>query len=126
MIPSPALLLRLDEMLGSEVRPQVQDLPPPDADEQEGGAEAEPLDSVVGALVGVAQLLLAGAQVVHLGDDLGHELLDPAQLRLDGLQLLARLDGSPILGIGANIDVEFDVTNRVLDVSGWRRVRIER
>lgn len=30
------------------------------------------------------------------------------QLHLDGLELLGGLDGGPVLGIGADIDVELD------------------
>lgn len=96
-------------MLGAEVGAQVHDLPAPEADEQPRGADAEPLDARVGALVGVAQLLLARAQVVHLAHNLGRQLLDPAQVRFDGLELLRRLDGRPVLGVGANVDVELDV-----------------
>lgn len=95
-------------MLGPEVRPQVHNLPCPQNNEQPGRSDAEPLDTVVCALVGVAQLLLALAQVVHLADDLGGELLDAAQLGLDGLELLGGLDGGPVLCVGANVDVELD------------------
>lgn len=95
-------------MLGPEVRPQVHNLPRPQNNEQPGRPDAEPLDTVVCALVGVAQLLLALAQVVHLADDLGGELLDAAQLGLDGLELLCGLDGGPVLCVGANVDVELD------------------
>jgi hypothetical protein len=41
-------------------------------------------------------------------DDLGGELLDAAQLGLDGLELLGGLDGGPVLCVGANVDVELD------------------
>ena len=90
-------------------------MPAPEADEEHGGANAEVLDAAVGALVGVAQLLLAGAQVIHLADDFGHHLLDAAQLRLDGLELLGGLDGRPVLGVGADVDVELDVAIGVGD-----------
>lgn len=96
-----------------EVCPQVHDLPAPEADQQQGCAEAEPLDAGVGALVGVAQLLLARAQVLHLVDDLGQHLLDAPQLGLDGLELLVGLDGGPVLGVGANVDVELNVPEAV-------------
>lgn len=95
-------------MLRAEVSTQIHDLPGPETDEEPGGADAEPLDAVVGALVGVAKLLLSETHVVHLADDLGHGLLDASQLGLDGLELLGGLDGGPVLGIGANVDVEFD------------------
>ncbi len=101
-----------------EVGPEIQNLPPPEPDEQEGGAEAEQLDAGVGALIGVAQLLLAHPKVVHLGHNLGHQLLDPTQLGLDRLELLRRLDGRPVLGVGADVDVELNVPCGTLDVLG--------
>lgn len=101
-----------------EVGPQVQDLPDPEHDQDEGGAEAEPLDPVVGALVGVAQLLLARPQVVHLAHDLGDHLLHTAKVRLDRLELLGGLDRGPVLCVGADVDVEFHVAGRVAEVPG--------
>jgi hypothetical protein len=108
-------------MLGSEVGPQVHDLPSPEADQQHGGADAKPLDARVGALVRVPQLLLACAEVVHLGDDLGDGLLDAAEVGLDGLQLLGGLDGGPVLGVGTDVDVELNVA-RGDGGSAWRGV----
>lgn len=107
-------------MLGPEVRAQVHNLPPPQPDEQPRGGHAEPLDARVGALVGVAQLLLAGAQVVHLADDLAGELFDAAELGLDGLELLGGLDGGPVFGVGADVDVEFDGAGVGAGALGWR------
>lgn len=83
----------LDEVLRSEVGAEVHNLPSPEADQQPGGGDAEPLDTVVGALVGVSQLLLSGAEVLHLGDDLAGDLFDAAELSLEGLELLGGLDG---------------------------------
>lgn len=100
---------RLDEMLGAKVGAEVHDLPAPEADEEPGGADAEPLDARVCALVGVAELLLAGAEVLHLLDDLAGELLDAAQVGLDGLELVVGLDGGPVAGVGANLDVELNL-----------------
>jgi len=111
------MLARLDEMLRPEVGAEVHDLPHPKGEEDQGGDDAEPLDAGVGALVGVAQLVLTELEVVHLLVDLGHELLDAAQLGLDGLELLSSLDGGPVLGVGADVDVELDVTEGVGDVS---------
>lgn len=99
-------------MLGAEVGAEVHDLPGPEADEQPGGADAEPLDAGVCALVGVAELLLALAQVLHLLDNLTRHLLDAAQVGLDGLELLVGLDGGPVAGVGANLDVELNVAGR--------------
>lgn len=119
-VVNPPARIRSDEMLGPEVGPQVHDLPHPQRHQQKGGAEAEPLDAVVGALVGVSQLLLARPQVVHLADDLGDHLLDAAEVGLDGLQLLGGLDGGPVLRVGADVDVEFHVAGGVVDVFGCR------
>lgn len=96
-------------MLGAEVGAQVEDLPGPEANQQPGGQDAEPLDAGVCALVGVAQLLLAVAQVLHLVDNLARELLDAAQVGLNGLELLVGLDRVPVLGVGTDVDVELDV-----------------
>ena len=87
----------------------MQYLPDPEPDEQSGSTDAEPLDAIVGALIGVAELQLAAAQVVHLNHNLLYQLFDPAQLRLDWLELLGRLDGRPVLGVGADVDVELNM-----------------
>lgn len=92
-------------------------MPPPEGDENHGGDNAEPLDAGVCALVGVAQLVLAELEVFHLAVDLADKLLDAAQLGLDGLELLGGLNGGPVLGVGADIDVELNVAERVRDVS---------
>jgi hypothetical protein len=60
--------------------------------------------------------VLARAEIVHLAVDLGDELLDAAQLGLDGLELLGRLDRRPVLCVGADVDVELDVAGWLLDV----------
>lgn len=104
-----------------EVRPQVQDLPDPENDQDEGGAETEPLNPVVGALVGVAQLLLARPQVVHLAHNLGYHLLHTAKVSLDRLELLGGLNRRPVLCVGTDVDVELDVAGRVGDVPGCCR-----
>ena len=106
-----------------EVCSQVDDLPRAQADENAHGAKGKPLDPLVGALVRVAQLLLARAQVLHLGHDLGHHLLHPAQFRLDRLQLLGRLDLSPVLRVRADVDVELDVSHRVRARVVWQNPR---
>ncbi len=107
-------------MLRPEVGAQVHDLPPPECDEDHGGDDAEPLDAGVCALVCVAQLVLAELEVLHLLVDLADELLDAAQLGLDGLELLLGLDGGPVLGVGANVDVELNVAEGVGDAPGCR------
>lgn len=103
----------LDQVLAAEVGPQIHDLPAPEGNEQQGGADTEPFDTGVGALVGVSQLLLARSEVVHLGNDFGDCLLDAAELGLDRLQLLGGLDSGPVFRVGTNVDVELDVSVRV-------------
>lgn len=108
----------LDQVLGTEVGAQVQDLPDPQTDEQPGGGDTEPLDARVCALVGVAQAHLASAQVLHLANHLGRKLLKATQLRLDGLELLGGLDGVPVLGVGTNVNVELDVSGVGVGATG--------
>jgi hypothetical protein len=117
--------IRLDEVLGSKVGTEVHDLPSPEADEQPRGTDAEPLDTGVCALVGVAQLLLARPQVLHLAHNLGGGLFDASQLGLHGLELLGGLDGGPVLGVGANVDVELDGAEGWVGAAAWRRGRGE-
>lgn len=105
-------------MLAPEITPQVHDLPCAQTDQHQHGQVAKPLDALVGALVGVPQLLLACAQVVHLGDDLADDFLDAAEFGFDGLELLAGLDGGPVLCVGADVDVEFDMARGVQVTGG--------
>lgn len=107
-------------MLGAEVGAEVHDLPGPKTNKQPGREDTEPLDTAVGALVGVTQLLLTVAEVFHLVDNLARQLLDAAKVSLDGLELLVGLDGRPVLGVGANVDIELDVTRGGGRVAGWR------
>lgn len=99
-------------MLGAEVGTEVHNLPSPETNQQPRGADTEPLDTVVGALVGITQLLLTKAQILHFVNNLGRQLLDAAQVGLDGLELLLGLDGRPVTGVGANIDIELNGAGR--------------
>lgn len=119
-LPNP-----LNKMLGSEVRPEIHNLPPPKSNEEESSAHAKPFNTVVGAFVGITELLLTSAQVVHLANNLANHFLDTAQIGLEWLKLLGGLDGGPVLGIGANVDVELDVTAGVLDILGTSKVVLE-
>jgi len=92
-----------------EVGAQVDNLPCAQADQHTHGAKGEPLDTLVCALVGISQLLLADAKVVQLANNLCDHLFNSAQFRLDGLKFLAGLDGRPVLCVGTNIDIEFNV-----------------
>ena len=105
----------LDKVLRPEVRPEVHNLPRAQRHEHSHGADSKPLDTLVCALVGISQLDLTAPQVVQLSNNLGSDLADPLELSLHGLQLLANLNGIPILCICANVDVELDVAVRVSD-----------
>jgi hypothetical protein len=59
--------------------------------------------------------LLTRTQVLHLGHDIGNHLLNAAEVCLNGLELLLRLDAVPVAGVGANVDVKFDGAGGVLD-----------
>lgn len=99
-------------MLRAEVSAQVDDLPCAQPNQHAHGAKSKPLDSLVGALVGITQTLLAGAEVVHLSHDIGNHLFDAAKVGLNGLELLLGLDAGPVAGVGANLDVELNITGR--------------
>ena len=105
----------LDKVLRPEVRPEVHNLPRAQRHEHSHGADSKPLDTLVCALVGISQLDLTAPQVVQLSNNLGSDLADPLELSLHGLQLLASLNGIPILCICANVDIELDVAVRVSD-----------
>lgn len=110
MIFSKCTLIKiLDKVLRPEVRPEVHNLPRAQRHEHSHGADSEPLDTLVCALVGISQPDLTSPQVIQLGHDLGSNLADSLELRLHGLQLLAGLDGIPVFCVGANVDVELDV-----------------
>ena len=105
-------------MLGSEVGSEVHDLPGPETDEEPSSSDTEPLNTVVGALVGISELLLSGAKVFHLGNKLAGDLLDTAELSLDRLELLGGLDSGPVLGVGAYVDIELNVTGGAIESLG--------
>jgi hypothetical protein len=54
--------------------------------------------------------LFSAPEIFHLVHNLGHQFFDTPKLCLDRLQLFRCLDSRPILGICANIDVEFNMT----------------
>lgn len=104
---------RLDQVLAAEVRPQIYDLPHPQRDQHAHSPERKPLDPLVRALIRISQLHLAAPEVVHLVRDFLGRLGQPPQLGFHGLQLLAGLDGRPVLGVGADVDVELHAAHRV-------------
>jgi hypothetical protein len=105
----------LDEMLRPEVRSEVHNLPRTQRHQHTHGADSKPLDTLVCALIRISQLDLASSQVVQLGDNLRGNFADPLELCFHRLQLLAGLDGVPVLGVGADVDVQLDVAVWVLD-----------
>lgn len=108
-------LVNLNKVFRSEVSPQVNNLPSTEPNKHTHGPESEPLNTLIGALIGITQTLLTGTQVLHLGNDIGNHLFDAAEVCLDGLELLLRLDAVPVAGVGANVDIKFDGTGGVLD-----------
>ena len=105
----------LDKVLRPEVRSEVYNLPRAQRHEHSHGANSEPLDTLVRALVGISQPDLTSSQVVQLSNNLGSDLADSLELRLHGLQLLAGLNGIPVFCVCANVDVELDVAVGVGD-----------
>ena len=99
----------LDKVLGPEVRPEVHNLPRSQRHKHSHGANSKPLDTLICALVGISQPDLTTPQVVQLSNNLGSDFADSLELRLHGLQLLAGLNGIPVLCICADVDVKFDV-----------------
>jgi hypothetical protein len=115
----------LDQMLRPEVRSEVHNLPRTQSHEHAHGADSKPLDTLVCALIRVSQLDLTPSQVVQLGDNLRGNLADPLELCFHGLQLLASLNGVPVLGVGADVNVQLDVAVGVLDCVGCRQDVLE-
>jgi predicted RNase H-like nuclease len=95
----------LDQMLRPEVSAEVHNLPRTKSHQHTHGADSKPLDALVCALIRISQLDLTSSQVVQLGDNLRGNLADPLELCFHRLQLLAGLDGVPVLGVGADVDV---------------------
>ena len=115
----------LDEMLRPEVRSEVHNLPRTQRHQHTHCANSKPLDSLVCALVRISQLDLTSPQVVQLGDNLRSNLANPLELCFHGLQLLAGLDGVPVFGVGADVDVQLDVAVWVLNCVGCRQDVLE-
>ena len=93
-----------------KVRPQIYDLPRPQTHEHAHCTERKPFYPFIRAFVRIPKLLLSRSQIVHLGHNLSHKLLDAPQFRLDRLQLLLSLYGRPVPGVGTNVDIKLDVT----------------
>jgi hypothetical protein len=93
-----------------KIRPQIHNLPRPQPNQHAHRPKRKPLDPLIRTLIGIPELLLPPPQILHLRHDLVDRLLDATQLRLDRLQLLCRRDPGPVLGVGPDVDVEFDVS----------------
>lgn len=91
-----------------EISPQVNNLPHAQSNQHAHSAKGKPLDTLVGRLIGITQLLLAVAQVFHLIDNLGNHFFDSSQVGFNGLELLLRLDAGPVARVGADFNVEFN------------------
>lgn len=96
-----------------EVSSQINDLPRTKPDQHAHGAESEPLDTLVRALVRIPQLLLSRPKVLHLVDDLRDRLFHATEVGFNGLQLLLGLNARPVAGIGTDVNVEFDSAGRI-------------
>jgi hypothetical protein len=105
-------------VLGPEVRPEVHNLPRTERHEHSHGANSKPLDTLVGALIGISQFDLTSPQVIQLSNNLGSDLADSLKLCFYWLELFAGLDGVPVFCVGADVDVELDVTVWVGDCVG--------
>lgn len=114
--------MHLDKMLAPEISPEVNNLPRTQSDQHAHGANSKPLDSLIGTLIRIPKPLLTPPQVIHFPDNLADDLFDPTQFGFDGLELLAGGDGVPVLCVGTNVNVEFDMAG--LDRLG-RRGRCE-
>lgn len=95
-------------MLRPEVSPQIDNLPCPQTNKHAHRPKGKPLHALVGALVRITETLLPRPQVLHLCDDVIDNVLDTAEVCLDGLEFLLDLDAGPVAGVGADLDVEFD------------------
>jgi len=99
-------------MFTPEIRPQIHNLPHAQRNQHAHRPDRKPLDPLIRTLIRIPQLHLPAAQVLHLVRDLLRDLTDASQVRLDGLELLARLDRAPVLGVGADVDVQLDAARR--------------
>ena len=92
-----------------KVRPEINNLPRAESTQHTNRAESKPLNAVIRRLISISKPLLSMSEVLHLMDKLADQLLDSAQLNLDRLELLRRLDLAPVLGVGTDLDVQLDV-----------------
>ena len=92
-----------------EISPEIYDLPRTQRNKHAHRPNRKPLHALIRAFIGVPQLLLPRSQVLHLRHDLVDRLFHPSQLGLDGLQLLGGLYRGPVLGVGADVNIELDV-----------------
>jgi hypothetical protein len=96
-----------------KVRPQVHNLPSAQPNQHAHCAECKPFDPLIRALIRIPQLLLSLPQILHLLQNLTDRLPNAQQLRLNWFKLLRSLNSRPIACVGANVDVQLNVSARV-------------
>ena len=97
-----------------KIRPQVHNLPGAQTNQHAHCPKCKPLDPFIRALICISKLLLPDPQILHLLHDFIHCLLNPPQVCLDRLQLLHGLNGRPVLRVSADVDVQLNVSARIL------------
>ena len=96
-------------MLRPEIRPEIHHLPRPEPNQHPHRPQRKPLHPLIRALIRVPQFLLPRPEVLHLRHDLVDGLLDAAEFGFYRFEFLGGLDRGPVFGVGADVDVEFDV-----------------
>lgn len=95
-----------------KISPQIDNLPRPQRHKHAHRPKRKPFHPLVRTLVRIPQLLFPRPQIFHLGYNLLYQFFDASEFRLDGFEFFLGLDGGPVAGVGADVDVEFDV-------AGW-------
>lgn len=107
-------------MLTPKVRPQINNLPHSQPNQHAHSTESKPLNALIRALIRIPQLLLSAPEIIHLNHNLANNFFDATQFGFDGFELLAGLNGGPVFGVGADVNVEFDAAEWV-DVAAFCR-----
>lgn len=103
----------LDQMLRAEVCAQVHNLPRAQRNQHAHRPNSKPLHPLIRALIGISQLHLPTPEIVQLVHHLVRNLCHTSELRFHWLQLLASLDGRPVLGVSADVDVQLNCAGGV-------------
>jgi len=96
----------LDQMLRAEVSAQIHNLPRTQRNQHTHRPNRKPLHPLIRTLIRIPQLHLPRPQIVQLVHHFIRNLRHTPELGFHGFQLLASLDRGPVLGIGADVDVE--------------------